>query len=50
MAKGRHYDNMRLLLRCVEKTDLATDDVIDEILGACLLVVADIPSEVKSFV
>jgi hypothetical protein len=25
---------------------MATDDVMDEILGACLLVVADIPSEV----
>ncbi|XP_053395117.1 zinc finger FYVE domain-containing protein 26-like [Mercenaria mercenaria] len=47
MAKGHQYDNMRSLLKCVEKTELATDDVMDEILGACLLVVADSPSEAK---
>ena len=46
MAKGHHYDNMRLLLQYVEKTDLCNDDAMDEILGACLLVVIDDKNEV----
>ncbi|KAL4238418.1 hypothetical protein ACF0H5_003126 [Mactra antiquata] len=47
MARSHDYDNMRSFLTCVEKTEVATDEVMDEILGACLLVVADSPSEAK---
>ncbi|XP_052767439.1 zinc finger FYVE domain-containing protein 26-like isoform X2 [Mya arenaria] len=47
MAKAGNYDSMRGLLGCIMKTEYCTDDVIDEILGACLLVVADLPSEAK---
>ena len=46
MAKNRHYGNMRQILDCVIKAGLGSDDTIDEIVGACLLVVADNPSEV----
>ena len=46
MAKNRHYGNMRQILDCVIKAGHGSDDTIDEIVGACLLVVADNPSEV----
>lgn len=47
MAKQRHYDKMRKILDCVVKAGLGSDDTIDEIVGACLLVVSDNPSEAK---
>ena len=47
MAKHRHYGKMRQILDCVVKAGMGSDDTIDEIVGACLLVVADNPSEVK---
>jgi len=37
---------MRSLLKCVEESGQGSPEVIDEILGACLLVVADKPTEV----
>jgi hypothetical protein len=46
MAKHHQYDHIRQLLNCIVKTGLGEDDVIDEIIGACILIVADNPSEV----
>ena len=46
MAKHHHYDHIRQLLNCIGKTGLGEDDVMDEIIGACILIVADNPSEV----
>lgn len=46
MAKAHDYDNMRLLIQYIEKTELCSDNVMDDILGACLLVVIDDKNEV----
>ena len=46
MAKRRYYDQMRQIVDCVVKIGMGNDNVIDEIVGACLLVIADNPSEV----
>ena len=46
MAKRRHYDQMRQIVDCVVKIGMGSDETIDEIVGACLLVIADNPSEV----
>lgn len=47
MAKHQRYDHIRQLFDCLEKAKLGEDDFIDEIIGACILVVADNPNEVK---
>ena len=46
MAKHHHYDHIRHLLDCIGKAGLGEDDMMDEIIGACILIVADNPSEV----
>ncbi|KAK3093553.1 hypothetical protein FSP39_017239 [Pinctada imbricata] len=47
MAKHQRYHHVRQLLDCVRRVGLGDDDTMDEILGACILVIADKPSELK---
>ncbi|KAL3872697.1 hypothetical protein ACJMK2_035906 [Sinanodonta woodiana] len=47
MAKHQRYDDIRKLLDCVGSSGMGDDDTNDEIVGACVLVLADIPSEAK---
>ncbi|KAK3587800.1 hypothetical protein CHS0354_042763 [Potamilus streckersoni] len=47
MAKHQRYDDIRRLLDCVVSSGMGDDDTNDEIVGACVLVLADIPSEAK---
>ncbi|OWF55424.1 Zinc finger FYVE domain-containing protein 26 [Mizuhopecten yessoensis] len=47
MAKQSHYDNIRQLLDCMVKGNLGDDDTVDELVGACILVISDNPNEAK---
>lgn len=47
MAKHQRYVNVRELLDLIVKSGLGDDDMLDEIVGACILVIADNPSEVQ---
>ena len=47
MAKHQRYDHIRQLLDCLVKVGMGEDDMIDEMIGACILVVADNPNEVR---
>ncbi|XP_076098495.1 uncharacterized protein LOC143068375 isoform X2 [Mytilus galloprovincialis] len=47
MAKHQRYDHIRQLLNCLVKVGMGEDDMIDEMIGACILVVADNPNEAK---
>ncbi|XP_078590684.1 zinc finger FYVE domain-containing protein 26-like isoform X2 [Branchiostoma floridae x Branchiostoma japonicum] len=47
LAKQRQYKEISQLLQCVEESGLSDEQSWDEIIGACLLVVADDPGQSK---
>ncbi|XP_019625924.1 PREDICTED: zinc finger FYVE domain-containing protein 26-like [Branchiostoma belcheri] len=47
LAKQKQYKEISQLLQCVEESGLSDEQSWDEIIGACLLVVADDPGQSK---
>ncbi|CAH1262608.1 ZFYVE26 [Branchiostoma lanceolatum] len=47
LAKQKQYKEITQLLQCVEESGLSDEQSWDEIIGACLLVVADDPGQSK---
>ena len=46
MAKHQRYSHVGQLLGHVDKEGYGDDDTVDEIIGACIIVIADKPNEV----
>ncbi|XP_069118425.1 uncharacterized protein [Argopecten irradians] len=47
MAKQGHYDTIRQLLDCMVRGNIGDDDIVDELVGACILIISDNPNEAK---
>lgn len=46
MAKARRFAYVRSLLDSIAKVGFGDNDTVDEIVGACILVISNNPSEV----
>lgn len=50
MAKARRFAYVRSLLDSIAKVGFGDNDTVDEIVGACILVISNNPSEVRDFI
>lgn len=50
MAKARRFSYVRSLLDSIAKVGFGDNDTVDEIVGACILVISNNPSEVGDFI
>lgn len=50
MAKARRFAYVRSLLDSIAKVGFGDNDTVDEIVGACILVISNNPSEVGDFI
>lgn len=50
MAKARKFAYVRSLLDSIAKVGFGDNDTVDEIVGACILVISNNPSEVGDFI
>ena len=46
-GRGRHYSSIHQLLGCIKDSGLSSDQAFDEVIGTCVRVMADQPSEVR---